>query len=55
MRNIFAQEINSDCRLTYWYWYIVSLLEFIIDESLDDAGLASAGVTQQDNFEGPLS
>lgn len=35
--------------------YIVLLLEAIIDEALYDAGLASAGVAEQDGLEGALA
>ena len=44
--DVFAQEIDAYCRLRYWYSYIVSLLEFVIDEPLNDAGFACATVTQ---------
>lgn len=35
--------------------YIVLLLEAVIDKALDDAGLASAGIAQQDDLEGALA
>lgn len=41
---IFAQEIDAYCWLRYWYSYIVPLLEFVIDEPLNYAGLACAAV-----------
>lgn len=35
--------------------YVVLLFKAIINEALNDAGLTSAGIAEQDDLEGPLA
>ena len=55
MSDVLAQEVDADGGLYSKESYIVLVLELVVDESFDDAGLAGAGVPEEDDLEGAFA
>jgi hypothetical protein len=55
MGDVFSQEIYSDSGLQSKNKYIIFFLKFIINESLNNAGLAGAAVSEEDDLVGPFT
>lgn len=55
MGDVFTEKVDANSGLNKWEGYIVFLLEFIINESFDDGGLTSTGVTQENDLEGSFA